>query len=535
MFKYRKHSTTEADNAQRSLDGFARSGNKYTEGFKYNNRQSNLDLSGKVDDEQKKQHRTDEQQEASFPGLSVAFQQGKTMIDLEGIDEAPRKKHKKRRRFGKLFKRLALASTVIVLSTAGYLTYKGLSTVRTVFKGNGDGSLALNQNIDPSLLKGEGDGRINIMLLGKGGETHPGGELTDSMIIASIDPFNKKAALLSIPRDLYVNVPGFWSMKINAAYVSGKQKAYDQGLNDDQAEAAGIKTLEETIETYIGVPIHYYIMIDFLAFEDAVDAVGGVTVDVKSRVYDTNFLPTYLLDIQPGPHKFTGPEVLFYVRSRYTSPRGDFDRAQRQREVLLALKDKILSAGTFANPLKISGLLDSIGKNVHSSLSVDELLAVYNIVKDVQPADIKSLSFVDDTLLVTTGYVGDQSVVLPLAGPNDFSQIQEYVRSNLVDGFITKEAATITVLNGSGYVGKASTATKMLQSYGYNVTQTADAPTSDYLDTIIIDNTNDQKPYTRSYLEKRFGVTAVDKSPKPGLEAYQSDFVIILGANEKSI
>lgn len=538
MFKYRQHEEKDAPTAK-LIDGFIRERSKQEkqDGFRYSRPQSNPN-SGFLQNSADSDVTIDKHNDLSrFPGLSGTFQRQGARIDLDGVDEAPRRTSKRRKKTGvfTIFKRVALASTLVVLLIGGFLAFKGLMTVRDVFKGNAEGALALNRNIDPSLLNGEGDGRINILLLGKGGETHQGGELTDSMTIASIDPFTKKASLLSIPRDLYVNVPGFWSMKINAAYSTAKFKKIDEGGTKDEAEQAGVQKLEETIESYIGVPIHYYAMMDFLAFEDAVDAVGGVQIDVKNRLYDTNFLPTYLLDLRPGPHDFNGQEALFYVRSRYTSPRGDFDRAVRQRDLLIALKDKILSAGTFANPVKISNLLDSIGNNVHTSMSVDEMLAIYDIMKEIPTADIASISFVDDTVLVTTSMVGDQSVVIPRAGINDFSEIQAFVRSQLVDGFIADEAATVTVLNGSSKIGAASATAKLLESYGYNITATADAPTKDYLSTILVDNSGGTKPYTRAYLEKRFGVVAVEKAPRPEVSGYTTDFVIIIGANEKSL
>lgn len=538
MFKYKQHNHKKELPEAKLLDNFINDSSKRSNGFKYSRPQSNPNSTfikeKPVDDPTTiSKHNA----MSAFPGLQGTFQRSSHKIDLEGVDEAPKRSKKRHKRVNifKVFKRLAITSSLIVLLIGGFLAYKGLNTVRNVFRGNAEGALALNRNIDPSLLNSEGDGRINVLLLGKGGDTHQGGELTDSMTIASIDPFTNKASLLSIPRDLYVDVPGFWSMKINAAYATAKFKALDEGSGEKEAEEAGVSTLEDTIEEYIGVPIHYYVMLDFFAFEDAVNAVGGVDVDVKTRLYDRNFYPTYILDLQPGTHELSGQEALFYVRSRYTSPRGDFDRAERQREVLLALKDKILSAGTFANPLRISNLLDSIGDNVHSSLSVDEMLALYDIVKEIPDADISSLSFVDDTLLVTTSTVGSQSVVIPTAGINDFSEIQAFVRQNMVDGFIADEAATVTVLNGSGKIGGASKVGGLLESYGYNVVKTEDAPTKDYLSTILVDLSGDNKPYTKAYLEKRFGVVATDKLPSSIPATNTSDFVIILGANEKSI
>ncbi|MEK7603229.1 MAG: LCP family protein, partial [Patescibacteria group bacterium] len=113
---------------------------------------------------------------------------------------------------------------LVVLTIAGFLFAKGYIKLHKVFQGGSSGAPALDGNVNPTKLKGEGDGRVNILLLGKGGEGHTGADLTDTLLIASIDPVHKEAALLSIPRDLYVKTPSSGSMKINSVYAIEKSK-----------------------------------------------------------------------------------------------------------------------------------------------------------------------------------------------------------------------------------------------------------------------------------------------------------------------
>jgi hypothetical protein len=134
--------------------------------------------------------------------------------------------------------------------------------------------------------------------------------------------------------------------------------------------------------------------------------------------------------------------------------------------------------------------------------------------------------------LVKTGMISGQSVVLPTAGQGNYEAIQAFIRTKLKDGYITKENANITVLNGTVSPGLATEKADQLRTYGYNVATVADAPTSDYEKTVIVDLTKGKKPYTKNYLEKRFGVKTTTKLPDTTIKPGSASFVIILGRNE---
>jgi len=406
---------------------------------------------------------------------------------------------------------------------------------RNVLKGGSSGALALNSEVKPELLNGEGDGRVNILILGKGGENHPGGDLTDSVLIASVDPLAKEASLLSVPRDLWVKVPDYWSMKINAVYSTGKQRAIAANESDsDAAEKAGVELLSGIIKEDIGIPMNYYIMVDFTAFKQAVDAVGGIDINVPEALYDgqvaweNNNNP---LIAAAGQQHMEGKKALLYARSRYTS--SDFARGQRQRDIAVALKEKVTQLGTFSNPLAISKLIDAIGNNVTTNLSLKEMSRLYDITKDIPSTSIASLGFTDPpNVLVKTDNIGGQSVVVPRRGVNDFSEIQSFVRNSLRDGFLKSENASVAILNGTGIAGLGTKRADELKSYGYNVTLVDNAPTTDYPSTQLIDFTAGIKKYTKRYLEQRLKTTAMTSSPGIVQATYNADFVIIVGNNE---
>jgi LCP family protein required for cell wall assembly len=437
-----------------------------------------------------------------------------------------------------LTKGLAIA-IVLVLTLGGLLFSQSYLKIHKVFKGGAATAAALQPNVNPSLLKGEGSGRINVLLLGRGGGNHDGPDLTDSMMLDSIDPINHTSTLISIPRDLWVNIPNAGTMKINAAFETGEFKYEGDGQSgstDPKAINAGYNEVDQTVQSILGVTIDYNVLVDFQAFQQAVDTVGGVTINVPTTLVD----PTMAWEnnnnpvlAQAGTDNFDGSQALNYVRSRETT--SDFARAERQRAVLVALKTKVDTLGTLSNPIKISGLINSFGNNVDTDLSLSDASKLYDIVKNIPPSSTVSVGLADSpNNYVTTGTLAGQSVDLPTAGLFDYSAIQQFIRGQLKDPYIIKENAKILVLNGTLTPGLATTMSTTLKSYGYNVIGAADAPASNATTTTVYDlNSND--PYTKNYLEERFGQTAKTSLNDKSINTDGADFVIIIGSDEANI
>lgn len=467
-------------------------------------------------------------------------QLGRKPVTKQDIDMTldPSRPKKRRKFFSKprtkkeMFKRVAVGTMALVLFVG--LALLGLLWWRAsqVLDG-GESALALNCDVDPRLLEKEGDGRVNILLLGKGGPGHDGPDLTDTLLVASVDSCQKEVGLLSIPRDLYVEMPGNGSMKINSIYPTAKENALASGKSKKQAEKIAINATEKVVENVTDMPIHYYGMVDFTAFQKAIDTVGGVDVDVKEQLYDPSV--AWENDWNPviaekGKQHFDGKKALLYSRSRYGSARGDFDRTERQREVMVALKDKIFSLGTFSNPLKITGLLNAFGSHVHTDLSIDDMLKLYGIIGEVSNDKVESVGLADPPQeLVTTDTVGGLSVVIPSAGINNYSEIHRYLRTKLRDGFLKKEDASIAVFNGTGEAGKAKEYAKMLKSYGYKVTQVGDVSSAGS-GIQLYDLKNGENKYTRQYLELRTKSNTEERIPDGiNVDKEKIDFVIIIG------
>lgn len=454
------------------------------------------------------------------------------------INNIPRKSgtkkqsNKKPKNKLKIIKKLSIITFVTVLLFAGLFFGKAWWDAHKALKGGGS-ALAFNKNIDPHMLNGEGDGRVNVLLLGKGGGDHAGGELTDSMMIFSLDPINNKLAMLSIPRDLWVKPQGLWSMKINSVYTNAKDKALNTNPKDKAgAEAAGIKATSTVVSQYMGVPVHYYSMVEFSAFEEAVNTLGGIDITLNKPFNDSTMkIGSQYLNLQAGTQHINGAIALGYARSRHGSARGDFDRGEQQQTVLIGIKNKMLTLGTFSNPVKLSQLMNTFGNRVSSNLSIDDLVRIYNIIKDLQDSDITHADLAQPpNPVVRTGSVGDQSVVMPVAGINNYDDVRAFVRNQLKDGFLVKENPSIVVLNGSNTPGAAQKRADELKGYGYHVIKVADSPKKDVTSTILVDKTKGVKKYSKRYLEQRFSTTAVDSVSGIDLTQYQADFIVIVGA-----
>lgn len=485
-------------------------------------------------------HHLKQQERAQRPLVEASVNEQTLQLDMRvpGAEQLFRRRPKtilSRWRFMRspAFK-TAATSLSILLVVGGWLLGQAYLNLQRSFQGNKTTVVALQKKVDINMLKGEGDGRVNILLLGNGGIGHEAPDLTDTIMVASIDPVNQKVALVSIPRDLWISLPGHGSMKLNAAYETGKYDylgKIDSSNSNDKAIEAGFATADQAMEQVLGINIHYNLLVNFISFKKAVDTVGGVTVDVPERLYD----PTMAWEngwnatlANPGRQIFDGKRALMYVRSRHTS--SDFARSNRQRAVITALKSKVVTLGTLSNPLKITELMGTFGNNVKTDLSVRDAGRVYALTKGIADKDVASIGLGDGNKLVTTGRAGNQSIVLPTAGLTNYSEIQRYIRQQLPDGYIVKEHAKVLVLNATTDPSFGKTEAEDLATYGYAISGTTDYGTT-VAETQLIDLTHGSKKYTKNYLQRHYGVKATQTLPG-GVQAGDADFIIVLGNNE---
>lgn len=450
-----------------------------------------------------------------------------------------------KRRSGKF--KVGFIILIIMAVTGGLLGYRLLNFVNSVF-GRGIGnskSAALNEEISPSQLNTEGDGRLNILMLGRGGTENQAPDLTDTIMIASVDLKNQTASLFSIPRDTYVGNESDNS-KINGVFSRAKEQALYRKKTKDQAEDAGIVAITAKAREIAGVPIHKYVLTDYKAFRDVVNSLGGVDVTVPQPIYDrfTGW------KFKKGLQTMNGDMALKYARTRHGSARGDFDRNENQRRLLVAMRQKATSTGIVANPVRLNSLANAVQKNIRTDLSLDEAKTIFGKTKNLPENKILSLDLAKpDGPLIQTGMAYGQSIVRPIAGLEDYSKIRAYTRTNMMDPYLKKEAPTIAIYNGSNKTGLAATVGDILAGYGYKVIAKESAK-EDQPKTVVVKMKKDiKKPFTERFLSVRFKTVInstlpsnVVETPAPSSNSSttttattppQPDYIIVLGTDFK--
>lgn len=435
-------------------------------------------------------------------------------------------------------KRTVITLVLLVLLIGGFIGGKLVYNAHKIFGGS------IFSVFTTTKLQGEDEGRVNILLAGNSADDvgHDGGKLTDSIMLVSIDTKNNKGFLLSIPRDLWVKIPDQGHQKINSAYVYGEEEGFSAHGYPD----GGMGQLEQIVSKNFGLPIHYYALVNYTAFKQSVDAVGGIDIVVKSKdprgLYDPNIdwaTKGPLVKLSNGQHHLSGRQALNLARARgdaynsYGFYGSDFDRTENQRKMLVALKNKATSAGVLTNPAKLSGLFDAIGNNVQTDLKLPEVKRLHELTKNINGSNLQSLSLNSDkgkNLLASYTSPNGQSALIPAAGVDDFSQIRAFIRSHMKSDPVSQESATIVVLNGTLVDGLASTIKEKLTNQNLYVEKIGDAGNTAQQKTAVIDLTAGDKPNTKAYLIKKFNSSYTTQNPYGNL--YDADFIIVLGSDQ---
>ncbi len=424
---------------------------------------------------------------------------------------------KKKRKKRKVKRIIILSIVAIVLGIIGYFGWISYQSMKNIFVSeNAPGLLGL---LDKKQLKGESSGRVNILILGVGDAGHQGATLSDTIMVVSYDVSSKNVSMISIPRDLYVKVDGYGYAKINSAHAYGEEYKYSGG---------GPQLARDTVSYVLDIPIHYYVRADFTGFSKLIDAVGGVDINVEKDLYDPLY-PDGTFNITKGLHHMDGKMALKYARSRETT--SDFDRARRQQQVLVALKDKLLSTQTLVNPKKIAEIIQITGNNVKTDFQTNEIQRLVEIGKTIDSKKIvnKVLDNAPDGLLIAGNYPQAGYTLIPKLGLGNYTALRSLAKNIFNDHSISDEAANLAVFNGTSTAGLAAKVTESLKASDYTVLYTGSAQGQTHLTTIIYDNSKGAKPKTIAALEKTFNVKSVS-NPNPN-SSY--DIEIIVGKDYK--
>lgn len=403
--------------------------------------------------------------------------------------------------------------------------------------------------------------RVNIAVYGYGGPGHDGAYLTDSIMVISIQPHPTgppSVAEISIPRDWFVPIVLGGGRRdqgrINQAYADGMSGMGPLAANDP---AAGAAVANPTLSSLLGITIDHWVGVDFQAFRAAVDAVGGVDINVPNSFTDYQYPAgecngqrgqncAYMtVRFRAGMQHMNGTTALEFTRSRHSLDNNegtDFARSRRQQLVVAALKSKVVSLGGLGN---LPDLLNSLGDNVVTDLHVNDLQALYGLLKDVSTASVLHISFDDTNFLYECGYPTNCGAAYLYSHDRTYQQIAHYVSSVFVDPAALAEHAPVTIEDGSGRgVGASARWSSLLNMLSL---QTADGGTARRtLTTQVIDRSGGRDARTAAWLAKFFGVTVTEEppataTPVPGthstpLSTPSTDggVLVILGSTEET-
>lgn len=462
-------------------------------------------------------------------------------------------------------------------------------------------------------LAGEEQDRVNILLLGVGGEGHDGPQLSDTIILASYQPSTEKVGLLSLPRDMTVPIPDYGYQKVNHANAYGELTG----------EGQGPLLAKQVIGDVLNQQIQYYLRVDFDGFAEFIDDIEGVDIYVDTPFTDAEYptlgkedatcgstavveeetaveevqevvatsgdvtttpedqvetspAPTVrsidyscrfeVLSFKEGWTHMDGSTALKYVRSRHgnNGQGSDFARSRRQQQVLMAVKDKLLSASTFLNPSRIKRMMDTLSRNIATNMDVWELARLGNKLKDLKQDEI--VHHVVDASAQSPLYATTLNGAYVLLPKNDDWKPLQHIAEDIwtqqneqtryaANGSQKPLFANVEIQNGTNMSGLAFAASQLMDGYGFEVVKVGNAATRGYKHTVVYDLTNGRRAEElkklQEFLQADVTLSAtgwmmsgdvVPKEVSISTDDYKNlatepniDFLVILGENSSSL
>jgi LCP family protein required for cell wall assembly len=361
--------------------------------------------------------------------------------------------------------------------------------------------------------------QVNILFMGADYRKGQGHWRTDSIIVVTVDPVKGSIRLLSIPRDLWVHIPGYGSERINTADFLGERL----GVNDDRANL-----IRQTIEQNLGIPIHYYVRLNYSGFEKILNTLGGVTVQVDCPLQETfrdSRSPTgwSYFAIEPGIHHMDSWTALIYARLRKTT--SDFDRSRRQQAIMKGIWQGALAADVIRDGPRLYTILKD---SVETDLNLQNMLALGYVAVRIGPSSIRS-HYIDRSAVRSWTTPGGASVLLPEQA-RVAEVVEDMFSAEKVVEKVAQERAKVRILDGVGDADRADLLASQMRWQGLKVVRVEPADRADYAQSVIIDYGTYEKQQSLSRLCDMLGIKPelVNKERAPNSSV---DFLVILGGD----
>ena len=375
-------------------------------------------------------------------------------------------------------------------------------------------------------LKTDENGRTNILAFGtsgydmegtEGNGTHDGAQLTDSIMVISLNQDTGDLAMLSLPRDLKASPTCTATGKINEVYWCNNM--------DGTNEQAGAEALTDEVSEILDVDFQYYAHLNWGSLVSIVDTLGGINVTLDEDIEDYAYTKAvYQAGVE---YTLDGGQALGLARARHGTTSGDFSRGASQQKILIAIKNKV-SEKDLSVPDMIN-LANTLGDNLRTNFSINELKTLAHLSSTYDFDNIRQVSLIEPEKLVTSANIGGISYIVPTAGTGNYSKIQAYVAKMFSNDPRQYEDSSILVLNGTDTPGLASTEQASLEEDNYQNVVVGDAPAGNYEGEYTIYYLTDSAPGTKKLLEEKYNTSAKSADELPAGIPTNYDFVIILG------
>lgn len=378
----------------------------------------------------------------------------------------------------------------------------------------------------------DGKSRVTILVMGLDYRDWETGETprSDTMILLTIDPISNTIGMLSIPRDMWVNIPGFDYNKINTAYFLGETWKLPGG---------GPGLAVKTVESFLGVPVQFYAQVDFKAFVQFIDEIKGVKLDIKEPITIDPVGQGNTITLQTGRVTLDGQLALAYARNRYTAG-NDFDRSDRQMQVIMAVRDRILEFNMLPTLITRSPVIyQEISSGVKTNLNLTQVIQLGLLAARIPRENFHRAVIGTGEVQISKSSTG-LDILIPIPDKVRLKRDEIFSTSGPVGpaaaatsslpvdivALMQQEKARISVQNGSQMTGLATRTSDLFKSNGLNVVELINADQIYENTTILVYS---GKPYTLNYLAKLLNNVPSGRIFNRFTPDTKIDLVVILG------